>query len=77
MPRRIAVILALLALLALVALVLAAVPAQAKRNPGRQVPTWNIAHQGGEDEFPSNPLYAFRRALAAGANMLELDIGVT
>ena len=37
----------------------------------------NIAHQGGEDEFPSNTMYAFRKALHAGADMLELDIGVT
>jgi glycerophosphoryl diester phosphodiesterase len=42
----------------------------------RQAPL-NIAHQGGEDEFPSNTMYAFRRALASGADMLELDIGVT
>jgi glycerophosphoryl diester phosphodiesterase len=37
----------------------------------------NIAHQGGEDEFPSNTMYAFRKALHAGADMLELDVGVT
>ena len=37
----------------------------------------NIAHQGGEDEFPSNTLYAFHKAMAAGADMLELDVGVT
>ena len=37
----------------------------------------NIAHQGGDDEFPSNTMYAFRKALRAGADMLELDIGVT
>jgi glycerophosphoryl diester phosphodiesterase len=37
----------------------------------------NIAHQGGEDEFPSNTMFAFRTALAAGADMLELDVGVT
>ena len=37
----------------------------------------NIAHQGGEDEYPSNTMYAFRKALRAGADMLELDIGVT
>ena len=73
MPRRIAV---LPVLLSLVLLGLAAAPAHA-RNLWRQVPTWNIAHQGGEDEFPSNTLYAFRKALAAGANMLELDVGVT
>jgi len=39
--------------------------------------TRNIAHQGGEDEFPSNTMYAFRKALHAGAGMLELDVGVT
>src|SRR5215218_6423375 len=37
----------------------------------------NIAHQGGEDEFPSNTIYAFRKVLRAGADMLELDVGVT
>jgi glycerophosphoryl diester phosphodiesterase len=37
----------------------------------------NIAHQGGEDEFPSNTMFAFRSALKAGADMLELDVGVT
>ena len=36
-----------------------------------------IAHQGGEDEFPSNTLYAFKQSVKAGADMLELDIGVT
>jgi glycerophosphoryl diester phosphodiesterase len=36
----------------------------------------NIAHQGGEDEFPSNTMYAFKRAIKAGADMLELDVGV-
>jgi glycerophosphoryl diester phosphodiesterase len=37
----------------------------------------NIAHQGGEDEAPSNTMYAFRKALQSGADMLELDVGVT
>ena len=37
----------------------------------------NIAHQGGENECPSNTMYAFRKALRAGADMLELDVGVT
>jgi len=37
----------------------------------------NIAHQGGEDEFPSNTMYAFHKAMDAGADMLELDVGVT
>jgi len=36
-----------------------------------------IAHQGGEDEFPSNTLYAFKQSVKAGADMLELDIVVT
>lgn len=39
--------------------------------------TWNIAHQGGEDEFPTNTLYAFKRAIQEGSDMLELDVGVT
>ena len=53
-----------------------AAPAAAK-NPwlGRRV--LNIAHQGGEDEFPSNTLYAFKKSVRAGADMLELDVGVT
>lgn len=36
-----------------------------------------IAHQGGEDENPSNTMYAFRRAVRDGADMLELDVGVS
>ena len=46
-------------------------------NPWLERRVLNIAHQGGEDEFPSNTMYAFRRALRAGADMLELDVGVT
>jgi glycerophosphoryl diester phosphodiesterase len=64
-------------LTALVVLAAAASPAAAK-NPwiekGRPL---NIAHQGGEDEFPSNTIYAFRKAMRAGADMLELDVGMT
>jgi glycerophosphoryl diester phosphodiesterase len=63
-------------LLALAPVVLAA-PAPAAGNPWLAKRPLNIAHQGGEDEFPSNTLYAFKRALRAGADMLELDIGVT
>lgn len=55
-----------------------ALPASAAaKNPWLKSTPLNIAHQGGEDEFPSNTMYAFRRALAVGADMLELDIGVT
>jgi glycerophosphoryl diester phosphodiesterase len=66
--------------LALMTAVIAlAVPAgaAAATNPWLKQTPLNIAHQGGEDEFPSNTMYAFRRALAVGADMLELDVGVT
>ena len=61
------------------ALLLVAGPAASAeaKNPWIEKETINIAHQGGEDEFPSNTMYAFRKAAAAGADMLELDIGVT
>jgi glycerophosphoryl diester phosphodiesterase len=39
--------------------------------------TLNIAHQGGEDEAPSNTMYSFDRAMRLGSDMLELDIHVT
>jgi glycerophosphoryl diester phosphodiesterase len=66
-----------LAVAALVGLDAAPVPAGESTNPWLERKTLNIAHQGGEDEFPSNTLYAFRKALRAGADMLELDVGVT
>jgi glycerophosphoryl diester phosphodiesterase len=47
------------------------------QNPWLAERVLNIAHQGGEDEFPSNTLYAFKRSFKAGADMLELDVGVT
>src|SRR3954469_17509271 len=37
----------------------------------------NMAHQGGEDEFPSNTMYSFGKALGLGADMLELDVSAT
>ncbi|MFL5847177.1 MAG: glycerophosphodiester phosphodiesterase family protein [Solirubrobacteraceae bacterium] len=63
-------------LLAVVTLAAAASPATAA-NPWLGGPVLNIAHQGGEDQFPSNTLYAFKKAVKAGSDMLELDIGVT
>jgi glycerophosphoryl diester phosphodiesterase len=56
----------------------ALVPAAHAANPWieKRAPL-DIAHQGGEDEFPSNTMYAFHKALRAGAQMLELDVGVT
>jgi glycerophosphoryl diester phosphodiesterase len=62
------------------ALVLVLVPAASATAANRWIEKkapLNIAHQGGEDEFPSNTMYAFRKAMRAGADMLELDIGVT
>jgi glycerophosphoryl diester phosphodiesterase len=54
-----------------------AAPAAEAANPWIKPRPLNIAHQGGEDEFPSNTTFAFRQAVKAGADMLELDIGVT
>jgi glycerophosphoryl diester phosphodiesterase len=64
-------------LLAFAALALPVSGAGAATNPWLGKRVLNIAHQGGEDEFPSNTLYAFRRSVKAGADMLELDVGVT
>jgi glycerophosphoryl diester phosphodiesterase len=52
-------------------------PSASAQNPWLERRMLNIAHQGGEDEFPSNTLYAFKRSIRAGADMLELDVGVT
>jgi glycerophosphoryl diester phosphodiesterase len=66
------------AAVAIAALLLAAAaPAGAANRWIQKRAPLNIAHQGGEDEFPSNTMYAFRKAVRAGADMLELDIGVT
>jgi len=70
MPRRLLIPLALLTLL------LAATPAQAN-NRWLGDGVMNMAHQGGEDEFPSNTMFAFRKALALGADTLELDVSPT
>jgi len=65
------------AVVAAVAVAVAAPVASAAKNPWIEKTPLDIAHQGGEDEFPSNTMYAFRRALQVGADMLELDVGVT
>jgi glycerophosphoryl diester phosphodiesterase len=64
-------------LLAIAALLVAVPAAGAANNPWIEKTPLDIAHQGGEDEFPSNTMYAFKRALQVGADMLELDVGVT
>ena len=37
----------------------------------------HIAHQGGESESPSNTMFAYERALANGADVLEMDVNIT
>ena len=63
---------------ALVAIAIVAVPANAAaQNPWLERKVMNIAHQGGEAEAPSNTNYAYRRALALGSDMLEVDVHST
>jgi glycerophosphoryl diester phosphodiesterase len=64
-------------LLAVVVLLVLAPAADAATNPWIEKTPLDVAHQGGEDEFPSNTMYAFERSLQVGADMLELDVGVT
>lgn len=37
----------------------------------------NIAHAGGDQEWPHSTFYAFDRAVAAGADVLEIDVQLT
>lgn len=46
-------------------------------NPWLDARVMNMAHSGGEDEAPMNTMYAFKRAAAIGADMLELDVQST
>jgi glycerophosphoryl diester phosphodiesterase len=46
-------------------------------NPWLERRVWNIAHQGGENEAPSDTMFAFKTALAKGVDMLELDVHAT
>ena len=43
------------------------------RTASREAP-WVVAHRGGMGQWPENTLYAFRRALAAGADVLDMDV---
>jgi glycerophosphoryl diester phosphodiesterase len=63
-------------LLLLATLLVVAAPAQAS-NPWLDRHPLNIAHQGGEDEFPSNTFFAYENALAIGADVLEMDVNIT
>jgi len=73
-PTRGFPLLALTAVLSLLAL-----PSLASAGPTdwTELRTLNIAHQGGEDEAPSNTMYAYDRAMRLGSDMLETDIHVT
>ncbi|MGH3713222.1 MAG: glycerophosphodiester phosphodiesterase family protein [Micromonosporaceae bacterium] len=46
-------------------------------NPWLAARVMNMAHSGGENEAPMNTLYAFKRAVALGADMIELDVQST
>lgn len=46
-------------------------------NPWLQQRVMNMAHSGGEDEAPMNTMYAFKRAVGLGADMIELDVHST
>lgn len=46
-------------------------------NPWLERRVLNWAHQGGAREGPSSTLHAMRRAVAAGADALELDVHMT
>lgn len=62
---------------AVVLLVAAGGEAALLDNPWLERRVWNIAHQGGENEAPSDTLYAFKTALTKGVDMIELDVHAT
>ena len=57
--------------------------ADTSSNPAVQDIDWtgqrvmNMAHSGGELEAPTNTMYAFKRAVALGSDMIELDVQST
>jgi glycerophosphoryl diester phosphodiesterase len=46
-------------------------------NPWLERRVLDLAHQGGEWELPSNTMYAFKRAVRKGVDMIELDVHST
>lgn len=46
-------------------------------NPWLTQRVLNMAHSGGEAEAPTNTLYAFKRAVKLGSDMIELDVQST
>lgn len=55
----------------------ACAPAAHPTNPFLQGRTLNIAHQGGEERWPSNTMLAYRNAAALGVDMLDTDLHAT
>ncbi|WP_457208919.1 glycerophosphodiester phosphodiesterase family protein, partial [Nocardioides sp. P5_C9_2] len=51
--------------------------ARADDNPWLRQRVLNMAHSGGELEAPTNTMYAFKRAVQRGADMIELDVQST
>lgn len=71
---------ALAAALALTAVPAGAPPVAALEeppNPWLEHRVMNMPHSGGEDEAPTNTMYAFERAIALGGDMIELDVQST
>ncbi|ADD39943.1 glycerophosphoryl diester phosphodiesterase [Stackebrandtia nassauensis DSM 44728] len=46
-------------------------------NPWLEQRVMDMAHSGGEIEAPTNTMYAFKRAVGLGADMIELDVQST
>lgn len=65
------------ALAAATAVTLIAAPSAVAQTDWTALRPLDIAHQGGENEAPSNTMYAYERSLALGADMLEIDIHTT
>jgi glycerophosphoryl diester phosphodiesterase len=69
---------AAITLIAVVVLSPSAAAVAPNPNPWLQNRFLNMAHQGGEDEAPSNTLFAFKSAIRdRGADTLELDVNLS
>jgi glycerophosphoryl diester phosphodiesterase len=66
----------LLLVAALATLALAS-PAAAQDRDWLAERVMNFAHQGGEDELPSNTMFAYKEAFNRGADWLEIDVNLT
>ena len=76
-PRSLATLIGIAALVLTPAAAASAAPYNwIKFNHGNHKPLV-MAHQGGEDEYPSETMYAFKQSMKIGSDSLELDIGVT